>query len=792
MHTNVAEIQALTEPSKKAGGWKTLWKRGQQTPLLLTVFFVNLFVILGATAYLWNSHQSLESRAATDAETLTRLSAKNIEGQIARFDLAMRMVESEIKEGGGVRKAPEPASMQLFNAEDPVGVPGTGPAMRTEDADGVILAGPGFEKSKLASVATRDYFLKLKSDPKLSFAVGESVLGKLSKKWIVPFARPVRGPDGSFAGLVTVSVPVELFQPQSVLSIHKDTLFLVLDTQKRVISRFTKGEAQTNDFGKVLNGPIAQRATYTAETFLPGSHYKSGIDGIERVVAIQKLQAAPWVLAVGVPWDSYVSVWSREVQSTALLVLVFLAVSTILAIYLNKGIAQQQKDLHHIEFLAYHDVLKELPNRKLLKDRFAQAVNHAVREHKKVALLYLDLDHFKSVNDSLGHVTGDALLKETALRLNACVRGSDTVSRQGGDEFLLLLPDLDSAQAVMPVVSKVMQSLSLPILVDRNELHTSTSVGIAIFPDDGQDFDTLQKQADVAMYKAKEQGRSCYCFFNEAMNTSARERLEMTNALKRAIDRKEFILHYQPQIDLETNDVVGVEALVRWNHPQFGMVPPGRFIPLAEQTGLIIPLGTWVLEEACRQAVEWQRSGLPPFTMAVNLSAVQFKRGDIEGTVARVLAESGLPAHMLELELTESILMNDTQEVLASVKRLKAQGVQLSVDDFGTGYSSLCYLKSFKVDKLKIDQSFTRGLTSNTEDHAIITAIIQLARTLKFRTIAEGVETKEELQMLTAMGCNEVQGYHFARPMPAIMVVDFLQTQLAAKPSLRVLERLAA
>ncbi len=741
-----------------------------QARFVMAVIIINLLVFLGASVYLRHSLQALDARAANDAENLTKLTAKNIEGQIARVDLAMRMVIAEI-EHKATANISEPASMTSFNTSSHEVFP---PAMRISDAKGMLIFGPGVSAARDPSVAERDYFKQFKASPASSLQVGAPVLGIVTKKWIVPFSRPIRHPDGSFAGVVTVAVPVELLMPQSVLNIHRDSLFLLIDSQRRAISRITKGELQIKDLGRVLTGPYATRAVNANATFLEGAHLLSGVDGLERVVATQRLENAPWFINVGVPWEGYLSLWYQDVKSAALMVAFFLLVSNVLAWYLKRGMAQQSKDMSQIEFLAYHDVLTGLPNRKLLKDRFQQAVGHAEREHKRLALLFLDLDQFKEVNDTLGHATGDAMLKEIAQRIAVCVRGSDTVSRQGGDEFLVLLTDLTHAADATPVLLKILHSLSLPIMVGDQELLSSASLGVAVYPDDGQDFDTLLKKADVAMYKAKELGRNGHCFFDEAMNAMARERMALTNALSRAVSQHEFVLHYQPQIDLKTRQFIGVEALIRWNHPQFGMVPPGQFIPLAEQSGLIVPIGTWVLEEACRQAMAWQALGLPAFTVAVNLSAVQFKRGEIEETVASVLTHSGLPPHLLELELTESILMTDTSEVLEKVRRIKAMGVSLSIDDFGTGYSSLSYLRSFSVDKLKIDQSFTKGMITNPEDKAIITAIIQLAASLKFTTIAEGVESPAQMQALRAMGCEQAQGYYFGRPMPADALADFL------------------
>jgi diguanylate cyclase (GGDEF)-like protein/PAS domain S-box-containing protein len=433
----------------------------------------------------------------------------------------------------------------------------------------------------------------------------------------------------------------------------------------------------------------------------------------------------------------------------------------------GSDITQRKQAEQKVEYLAYHDPLTGLPNRLLLEDRLQQAITQAERSRSGLALVFLDLDNFKKINDSLGHATGDALLKEVAARLKHCVRDSDTISRQGGDEFVLILREQHGTESCLPVLAKIMETLQEPFFSEGNELSTSASIGVALYPQDGPDFDILRKKADMAMYRAKEAGRNTYRFFDEAMDEEAVEHLLMRSGLRRALERGEFVLHYQPQIELGSGRVIGVEALLRWQHPEFGLVHPARFVPVAEDSGLIVPIGVWVIQEACRQAQAWQRDGLPSMMMAVNLSAVQFQRGSIEDTVVQALAGTGLDPSRLELELTESILIQDVEQVMATVRRLKQLGVKLAIDDFGTGYSSLSYLKRFDIDKLKIDQSFIRDLASDPDDAAIVRAIIQMAHSLDLLTIAEGVETPDLLRQLQSFGCDEAQGYHFARPMPA-------------------------
>ncbi len=403
----------------------------------------------------------------------------------------------------------------------------------------------------------------------------------------------------------------------------------------------------------------------------------------------------------------------------------------------------------------------------MAKDRFKLAAAYAEREHHQVALLVVDLDNFKVVNNSLGHSAGDELLRAVAARLKDCVRETDTIARQGGDEFILILPDVPGAAAVTRIVDKIQRKLAEVFTINGGPLITSVSIGAAVYPDDGDGFYTLLKKADAAMYSAKQAGRNACRFFNSQMNVDAGERLHMLGDMRSALGRGEFLLHYQPQIDLGSGAVIGAEALVRWNHPERGLIPPGRFIPVAEESGLIVPIGEWVLREACREAAAWRRMGLPELVIAVNLSAIQFRRGNLEQTVAAALADSGLEPHYLELELTESILISDAEAVLQTVQRLKGLGVRLSIDDFGTGYSSLAYLKRFAVDKVKIDQSFIRGLDTDANDAAIVRAIIQMAAGLGLRTIAEGVEHERLLPYLRAHRCDEAQGYHFGAPMPA-------------------------
>jgi diguanylate cyclase (GGDEF)-like protein/PAS domain S-box-containing protein len=412
-----------------------------------------------------------------------------------------------------------------------------------------------------------------------------------------------------------------------------------------------------------------------------------------------------------------------------------------------------------------HDFLTGLPNRMLLSDRVNQAIRLAIRHKKKVAVLFLDLDGFKHINDSLGHPTGDKLLQSVGKRLVDCVRGSDTVSRQGGDEFVVLLSEEDDSEDVSVTAKRMLRAVAEAHFVDQHDLHVTCSVGVSLYPDDGLNAETLIKNADTAMYQAKENGRQTYQYFKPAMNVRAVERQSLEESLRRALERQEFVVHYQPKINLNTGRISGAEALLRWTHPTRGAVPPGQFIPVAEDCGLILPIGTWVLRQACQQAQAWVDAGLPLGTMAVNISAMQLRNESFVEGVFAILQDTRLDPRLLELELTESVLMKHAESTASILTALRERGVQVAVDDFGTGYSSLSYLRKFPIDALKIDQSFVSQITTVPDEIIIVKAVIGLGRSLKLRVVAEGVETQEQLAFLQAYQCDEAQGYYFSRPV---------------------------
>ena len=452
------------------------------------------------------------------------------------------------------------------------------------------------------------------------------------------------------------------------------------------------------------------------------------------------------------------------------------------AVIVFHDVSQAREMTQKMAHLAHHDFLTSLPNRLLLNDRISQAITSAQRSGTQLALLFLDLDHFKHINDSLGHATGDRLLQLVTQRLNACVRVSDTVSRQGGDEFVILLTGGHHGEDVALIADKILADMALPYSIGNNELHVTTSIGISAYPEDGDDAETLIKNADTAMYHAKEKGRNGYQFFSREMNARAVERQAIEALLRVALENEEFVLHYQPKVNLETGLVTGAEALLRLKQGPHHLMMPDRFVPVAEDSGLIVPIGNWVLREACMQTSRWMDQGLMPGTIAVNISTLEFrKRNFVEG-IRAILEESGLPAELLQLEVTETVLMHEINASIAILEELKSMGVLIAVDDFGTGYSSLGYLQKFPIDILKIDRSFVHDIGSANGDGIIVSAVIGMGNSLKLKVVAEGVENQEQLDFLKALNCEEGQGYVLSPPLGAAQFATLLGAGAMPRP----------
>ncbi|WP_141248825.1 putative bifunctional diguanylate cyclase/phosphodiesterase, partial [Pseudomonas ogarae] len=433
----------------------------------------------------------------------------------------------------------------------------------------------------------------------------------------------------------------------------------------------------------------------------------------------------------------------------------------------------------NVEYLAYHDGLTALPNRSLFSKLLSQSIGEASRYHRQLAVLFLDLDRFKQVNDTLGHDAGDQLLKEVALRLKACLRTSDTVARLGGDEFVILLPELSDDKDVATTAQKILGAIARPFNLQGQEFRVTASVGISVFPQDGLDEQTLKKNADIAMYQAKQCGKNNFQFYSAKQNADSLERMTLELSLRHALERHEFQLHYQAKRDIGSGRITGMEALLRWNHPDLGIVAPMQFIPVAEETGLIVPIGKWVLKTACQQNVAWQQQGLPHLGVAVNLTARQFADENLLTDLAEILAETGMDARLLELEIAESLLMQDVKRALSVLTGLKHLKVRIAIDDFGIGYSSLSALEQFPLDVIKIDRSCICDTSSVSEDKALTEAIIAMGRTLSLTVVAQGVETKEQADFLRDNACDEFQGFYFNKPVPADQFKVLLQAQAA-------------
>lgn len=477
--------------------------------------------------------------------------------------------------------------------------------------------------------------------------------------------------------------------------------------------------------------------------------------------------------------------WSGELQATRKGGDTYPAWASISSVHNQSGalthycfvfsdITERKAAEQQIYRLAYYDTLTDLPNRALLYSLLEQAISEAHRKHEHGALLFLDLNRFKHINDSFGHSPADTLLAEVGRRLSTTLRKEDVVSRLGGDEFVLALFDINRREDAAIVAGKILSALAEPFFIEGHEILLSASIGISIFPDDGRDAETLIRNADVAMYRAKQLGDSGYLYYSREMNLRSLERLKMEGGLRHALERSEFMLHFQPQLDLASSCIIGTEALLRWAPPGRDMVSPAQFIPVAEETGLIVPIGEWVIDAACKQLRAWLDAGLNPVKVAVNLSPRQFSQ-NLPRTVMRYLREYGISPDLLEVEITESMLMHNTDSVVAMMKEFAEAGIVISLDDFGTGYSSLSYLKRFPIDTLKIDQSFVRGIPQDANDSAIATAIISMAKALKLRVIAEGVETESQLDFLRSAGCDEIQGYWFSKPVPADAFAQLLR-----------------
>lgn len=597
----------------------------------------------------------------------------------------------------------------------------------------------------------------------------------------VTFAAPITGPRGDLQGVVISLVTLDrlraiLNEGPASQGVRLDD-WRLLDADGLVISEAGAAGGWNGHLGfnlRDLGLPSALRvadAEPGASGFVEEVHDRRDrpmLTGYARLPGHRDFLGYDWAILVHLDRDRAYGEFDRliwRVAGTGLLVVAPLTAFGLWASrQLLRDIVRRRQVEQRLDDLAYYDPLTGLPNRRLFLDLLGQALARARRGDRLVAVLFLDLDRFKLVNDSLGHVVGDELLRSVGGRLASCLRTTDTVSRLGGDEFTVILEHLSSSEDVARIAQKLLDAVAVPLVIEGHEIFVSASIGIALFPTDHGDRDALIKSADTAMYSAKEEG-GAYRFYSADMNARAFERLTLETGLRHALKRGEFVLHYQPLVDFRSGTMVGVEALVRWQHPERGLLSPDKFIPLAEETGLIVPLGEWVLRTACAQAKAWQGCGYPALRVAVNLSRRQFQQKNLVQTVSQVLAETGLDPHRLELELTESLLIHDAEGTIAMLHALHAMGIRLSIDDFGAEYSSLGYLKRLPINTLKIDQSFVRDIATSRDDASITKAIITLAHCLNLNVVAEGVETEGQVEFLRSEQCNEMQGWYFSHAL---------------------------
>jgi diguanylate cyclase (GGDEF)-like protein len=764
---------------KVFGSAATLLRRwsGQATePYLLfpVIALVVLGVIWGTTLNLINVERVGAERAAAAS---SRELAETYEAQVVR---ALREIDHTLKlvkyayELKDVRiTLPDLKSRALLPPDIVFGV-------SIVDSQGNAVAST--RPSESTNVADQDYFqMQRQSD---ALTVGRPVRRPGSGEWKLQFSRRLDSADGTFAGVVTVTVDAAYFASgyessklgdRGVLGIlGTDGVFRVRRTGESVFA------GDTVDYALAAPGADQPEAEATLST--------NAWDGVRRYTSARRLFDFPLAVIVGLAEDEQLAAAHRNIRTylwlatagSILLILVAAVLSRMswqLALSRLRAVAEHVAHAERVQYLAYHDGLTTLPNRSLFSKLLGQSINEAQRANRRLAVLFLDLDRFKHINDTLGHEAGDLLLQQVSARLKACLRASDTVARLGGDEFVILLPELDEEKYAATVAQKILSATAKPFLLRSHEFRVTASVGISTYPQDGLDEQTLTKNADIAMYRAKEEGRNNFQFYSEKVNAESLERLALESNLRHALEGHEFELHYQAKRDMRSGAITGMEALLRWQHPDLGTVAPMQFIPVAEATGLMVPIGKWVLKTACLQNVAWQNQGLPRLSVAVNLTARQFFDAHLLSDLASILETTHMDAHLLELEFTESLLMHDVEKALGVLTGLKNMGVRIAIDDFGIGYSSLSTLRQFPLDTIKIDRSFIRDVASNEQDKALATAIIAMGGTLSLTVVAQGVETKEQADFLREHACDEFQGFYFNKPVPAEQFTEVLQAQ---------------
>jgi diguanylate cyclase (GGDEF)-like protein len=738
------------------------------------------FIALALLAALWGSTLSLiritQAEAGHKAATTSRESLGTYEAQVVRVLREIDQTLNLVKfwhERPGMHGTLAELKYQGLLPPDLVFSVGIA------DRDGNIMESTGALGS--VSVADQDYFRQQRDGG--SIIVGQLPRGATGDGRLL-FSRRLNAPKGGFDGVVIVAVDAAFFVSgydasklgeQGVLGIlGTDGIFRVRRTGESMFS----GDAI--DYSSVL--PKPDEAEEEAQVS------RSSWDGVWRWSSAREIYGFPLAILVGLARDEQLAAVrkdsagyiGRAVAGSTVIVLLTVLLGRMSWQLAQSRLRESESKLEYarrVEYLAYHDGLTSLPNRSMFSKLLSQRLSEARRYDRQLAVAFLDLDRFKQINDTLGHEAGDQLLQEVAARLQGCVRDSDTVARLGGDEFVVLLPELEDGKHAAIVALKILAVIGKPFTLIGHEFRVTASIGISVYPQDGQDEQTLTKNADIAMYQAKAEGKNNFQFYSEKLNANSLERLTLESSLRHALERDEFRLNYQAKRDMRTGRIAGMEALLRWEHPDLGTVHPMQFIPVAEETGLIVPIGRWVLKTACLQNVAWQKEGLPPLSIAVNMTARQFTDEYLIQDLESILEATGMKPQLLEIELAESLLIHDVENTLRILKGLKSLGVRIAIDDFGTGYSSLATLQRFPLDTVKIDRSFIGDLVGPSENAGLADAIIAMGKSLSLTVVAQGVETKEQADFLQAHACDELQGFYFNRPLPAKQFAQLMRAQ---------------
>jgi len=739
-------------------------------PLLAVILLVTIWTV--AALLIRSDYVTARRAAATSTVDLALTYEAQVVRALREIDQTLKFIKYAYADGGDASVLSELDAQGLLPSDLLF-------VVSIADGQGNIIATTGMSKD--TGIANEDYF-QAQRDAE-TFAVGTPQQDPENGEWAVHFSRRLEAPDGSFAGIVIVSSnPAYFVSSYERATMGRNGVLGVLGTDGVFRARRT-GDAvsygDTVDYAAV----VVENAEHDAGAEVSINEW----DGVPRYTIARELYGFPLAVIVALSEQEQLAAadallsghfWRAGIASAlAILVLALLGrLNWQLQQSRLRAMEEQVAHAKQVEHLAYHDSLTGLPNRSLFSKLLNLSISQASRYQRRLAVLFLDLDRFKLINDTLGHHAGDELLIQVAERLKSSLRNSDTVARLGGDEFVVLLPEMNEEKQLTIVATKILAAVRSPFVLAGQELRVTVSIGISNYPQDGEDEQTLMKNADIAMYNAKEEGKNNFRFYSAELNANSLERLSLESNLRRALENNEFRLVYQARKSINSNRITGVEALLRWQHPDLGLIAPLQFLPMAEESGLIVPIGKWVLETACRQSVAWKEQGLAPLNMAVNLSAREFADEHLLQSTTAIIGKTGMDPRLLEIEFAESMLMRDLDKAVPVLDGLTSLGVRIAIDDFGAGYASLSALRKFHVNTIKVDNRFIRDIVSNAEDRNLVEAIIAMAKVLGLTVVAEGVETQEQADFLGRKSCDEIQGFYFSRPLPADSLTSLLES----------------